>query len=55
MKYTNGAWTSIYTGWEPLTMAGDVGQWYLLSSDFNVMFSNLMEILEDTACSTPEE
>ena len=54
-KYMNGSWTTFYTGWEPLTMAGDVGQWYILSNDFNVMFSNLMEVLEDTACAPPSE
>ena len=54
-KYMNGAWATLYTGWEPLTMAGDVGQWYILSNDFNVMFSNLMEVLEDTACAPTSE
>ena len=51
----NGTWTTLYTGWEPLTMAGDVGQWYILSNDFNVMFGNLMEVLEDTACAPTSE
>jgi len=51
-KVLNGSWVSFATGWEPVTMAGDVGAWYLLSDDTNVMFNNLMEVLEDTACST---
>ena len=54
-KVSNGAWVSFPTGWEPITMAGDVGAWYLLSDDINVMFNNLMEVLEDTACSTTSE
>ena len=54
-KYVNGAWTSIPTGWEPVTMAGDVGSWYLLTDDVGVMFNNLMEVLEDTACSISSE
>jgi hypothetical protein len=51
-KYSNGSWTPFNTGWVPLTMAGEVGAWYILSTDTNVMFNNLMEVLEDTACST---
>ena len=54
-KVLNGAWVTYQTGWEPITMAGEVGAWYLLSDDINVMFNNLMEVLEDTACSTTSE
>ena len=38
-------------GWEPITMAGDVGQWYELSHSSEDMFNNLMEILDNTACA----
>jgi hypothetical protein len=54
-KVVNGSWVSVPSGWEPITMAGEVGNWYLMTTDANVMFNNLMEVLEDTACSTPDE
>jgi len=54
-QYLNGTWTQIPTGWEPLTSAGDAGQWFEIVTDSAQMFSNLMEVLEDTACGTPDE
>ena len=48
--YINGSWVTIPSGWEPLTLAGDAGQWYEIVSDSAQMFTNLMEVLEDTAC-----
>ena len=43
------------SGWEALTLAGDTGQWYDLTTDTTALFNNLMEILEDTACGPPSE
>ena len=54
-KFLNGVWSQIPAGWLPLTMAGDVGAWYQITPDATVMFNDLMEVLEDTACSTSSE
>ena len=54
-KYSNGSWTSLNVGWEALTLAGESGQWFEISPDAAQMFNNLMEVLEDTACGTPDE
>ena len=55
LKYYNGSSSIMGTGWEPITMAGDVGEWYKLSSDSAEMFNNLMQVLEDTVCFVPAE
>jgi len=36
-------------GWEPLTQF--LGKWYKLTSNAAIMYENLLEILDDTACS----
>ena len=36
-------------GWEPLTQF--FGKWYKLTSNAAIMYENLLEILDDTACS----
>ena len=54
-NYSNGSSSLIGTGWEPITMAGEVGEWYELSSNSTEMFNNLMQVLEDTACFVPTE
>ena len=52
---TIGQYVSYEAGWEPFTLAGEVGQWYRLTNDVAEIFNNLMEILEDTACATTSE
>jgi len=54
-KYSNGTSTQIGTGWQPITLAGEVGEWYELTTDSTEMFNNLMQVLEDTACFVPTE
>ncbi len=41
------SWQGLKTGWAPIAINGD---WYLLSNQAIVMFDNLMEILDETAC-----
>jgi hypothetical protein len=52
---TLGQYITYEAGWEPFTLAGDVGQWFRLTNDVSEIFNNLMEILEDTACATTSE
>jgi len=54
-KYINGSWTQWPAGWQALTTAGDVGEWYQITPDASVMFNHLMQVLEDTACSVSDE
>jgi len=54
-SWSNGATSQIETGWVPITLAGEVGEWYELTTDSTEMFNNLMQVLEDTACFVPSE
>ena len=39
---------SIKDSWEPLALNG--GKWFLLATDANMLYTNLMQILDETAC-----
>ena len=53
--YYMGATKLLNAGWEPLTLAGEVGEWFELTTNSTEMFNNLMQVLEDTACFVPDE
>ena len=54
-NWSNGTSSQIPTGWEPVTLAGEVGEWFELTTNSTEMFNNLMQVLEDTACFVSEE
>ena len=42
-------WNGDLTGWEPLTQLG--GKWYELTQSAGIMYENLLEILDENACT----
>jgi len=45
-------WNGDPTGWAPISVGGS---WFPLSNQANLMFDNLMQILDETACGGGEE
>ena len=41
-------WNGELVGWEPLTQFG--GKWFELTANAAIMYENLLEILDETAC-----